>query len=445
MSKKVRDYLFISFIVVFVITTFFVSLYASGYKINFGWPPSFNRLLLKTGMLAVDTIPAGATVSLNGREQTQFALAPWKKETLTTAAKIKNLAPGEYDLVLEREGYWAFQKRINIYSGQTTFVEDINLFRKDLPLLLTSAETGELQLSRGRKYLYLSGAEKIINVKTGQERLLEKATVLSSPESSWQKNEEKLLLAGRLLDFNAAKDIDYRQLIGAGADYWYNDENTDRLYFRHENSLNYLNTNKNTVVRLLSGEDYLSYEPRGEDLFLVAAADGRIVLRKYSLPDRQTEQEISLPGVGTYRFVTDGRNRLALYDDQNSTLYLINPNDLGDTITIKNVISWQWLDEESLLYNNAWEIYFLNLNQKNASLITRVGEEIKKIIWNKNQKYLIFSSAGSLNALDLQTGTITTILQTKEIASPVLDDENDLLYFWAQIGQQAGIYQLLLQ
>ena len=62
MSKKLRDYLFYFFIIFFVVGTVLISLYASGYKFNLSWPLKFNRVLIKTGMIAVDTIPRGAVV-----------------------------------------------------------------------------------------------------------------------------------------------------------------------------------------------------------------------------------------------------------------------------------------------------------------------------------------------------------------------------------------------
>ncbi|MDP2684765.1 MAG: hypothetical protein Q8P20_07065, partial [bacterium] len=110
-----------------------------------------------------------------------------------------------------------------------------------------------------------------------------------------------------------------------------------------------------------------------------------------------------------------------------------------------NVTSWQWLNDEQLLYSNNWEIYLFDLRQNQSTLITRVSEEIKTILWHSENDYLIFSTITSLNVADLKNGTITTIFKTEKIVSPLMDDRGDALYFYAKIGQQEGVYKLLLQ
>ena len=160
MPKKVRDYLFIVFIVLFVFMTIGISLYASGYKFNLSWPLRFNRLLQKTGMLALATVPSRAIVYLNDVPQKNLSVNPWKKDYLTTPVKIKNILPGEYELRLEETGYWPYKQKIWINSGQTTFVEDVNLFKENLPLLVLSTPEDSLALSPDKKYLFLDKTKK---------------------------------------------------------------------------------------------------------------------------------------------------------------------------------------------------------------------------------------------------------------------------------------------
>ncbi len=443
MSKKIRDYIFILFIIFFVAGTGLVSLYASGYKISFGWPPKLNRLLIKTGMIAVDSSPSGATVYLNDEPQANFSLNPWQKEYLKTAAKVKNVLPGEYTLGLERDGYWPLYKKISVYPGQTTFIEDINLFRNDLPLLVSASPLGKLELNSNYKYLFISSTKKIITLKTGQEKIMSGDNFDSG---RWLKDKQLLFTSGQIFSPDNNDDLDYRSLIGTGASDWRYDEDNDRLYYKSRDTISYLETTNKTSQIAISGGDYLAYEPRGEELFIVLNNANKTILRHYSLKEQKIIQEINLPSVGQYRFASDNQKYLSLYDSQNQTLYLINPDDLTSGLkTIKNIVSWQWLDAETLIYHNNWEIYLFDLRQKDAGLLTRVGEEISQIIWNKDSNYLIFSTANSLNALDLKIGTITKILKTEQISSLALDDKNDILYFWAKIGQLEGAYSLRLK
>lgn len=443
MSKKIRDYIFFIFIVLFIVGTTLVSLYASGYKFNLGWPPRFNRLLVKTGMIAVDSLPSGATIYLNDQPLSDFSFNPWNKNYLTTAAKIRNVLPGEYTLRLERDGYLPLNKKVSVYSGQTTAVEDINLFRSDLPFLITAAKEGVLKLSASRKYLYIAAAAKIITLKNNQEKNLSQ----NAGGGEWLKNQDKLLLTGWLITATGSNgDFNYNEVVGTTASEWHYDEEASRLYYQGKKSLSYLDTANKTGVLVINGEDYLTYEPRGNYLFFVSAAANQTKIKKYSLVAGQVEEEMSLPNNGHYVFRSNGQTTLELYDEQNKTLYLIDPSNLtSGGRTIHDITSWQWLDNNTLLYNNNWEIYFFNLQQNKSTLLTRVGEEIKEIIWHKDGNYLIFSTARSLNAYDLKAGLITKIFQTEKISSPVLNGKDNILYFWAKIGQQEGVYSLLLQ
>lgn len=442
MSKKLRDWLFYFFIFFFITGTVLMSLYASGYKFNLSWPLKFNRVLIKTGIVAVDSVPRGATVYLNDKPQSNLSWNPFKKEYLTTAVKVKNVLPGEYTLRLEREGYWSFQKKIYVYSGQTTFAEDINLFRADRPLLLATSTETKAELSTSRKNLYIPAIKKIITLKNGAERAIPE----SGTEAVWLKNEDKLLADGNIYGTSAAGDIAYKRLIGTEANNWFLDESKGRLYYRNGNSLSYLKLANKTSVFITSGETYPTYEPRGDNVFLVAADAGHVSVQKYSLVSQKIEQELNLPAVGQYEFSHDGTKSLTLYDSQNKTLYLLNPDNITSGIqTIKNAVSWQWQDDNTLFYSNSWEIYRFNLKTGSSDLLTRVGEEITKIIWNGDSGYLIFSTGNSLNALDMKINAATKIYQTDKIAGATLDTKNNLLYFWAHSGEQEGVYKIILQ
>lgn len=442
MSLKIRNFMLIAFVVLFLFLTILVSLYASGYKFNLSWPPKFNKLLQKTGILAISTVPKGATIYLDGKAQRGQTLKFWGDDYLVTPNKVKGLLPGEYELRLERDGYWPFEKKIRIEPGQTTFAEDLNLFNSNLPLLLASSSDGILKLNPNRRYLYSESGQKIINLKTGTEKLLPADTV---GEGQWLAS-GKLFVSGQLFDPEKSSDIDYRKIIGSEAFAWYYDEASGNLYYQNKNSLNRLalDSKNNTVI--LSGGTYLSYEARGNHLFVVMTERGKVFLRDYLMEEQEFIQQWELPAVGDYAFSPDGRSALSLYDRRNQTLYLVDPNNLSaDGEALRNVISWQWLDDNRLIYDNRWEIYLFDRSSGRSSLITRVSDEISQILWQGEKEYLVFLTAKGIQALDLRSGTITAILKTEGVSQPVLDTKDDLIYFNARIGKQNGIYKLLLQ
>ena len=109
---------------------------------------------------------------------------------------------------------------------------------------------------------------------------------------------------------------------------------------------------------------------------------------------------------------------------------------------MRNIKSWQWLDNDNLLYSNGPEIYQLDLENNRNELVARYGESINDLIWYKKKDCLIFSTAGSINVFDLKAGLTTKLASAEKIYSPVIDEKNATLYFWASVSGQDGIYKL---
>ncbi len=441
MSKKIRDYLFILFIIIFLVMTVGVSLYASGYKFNVSWPLKFNRLLQKTGMLVVATQPSGATIYLNDKPQNEAIFKFWKKNYRVTPAKLKNLLPGEYELRLERDGYWPYKQKIQINSGETTFIEDVNLFRDNVPLMILGVIESKLIISPDSKYLYAAQAKKIITLKTETARYLN-----TEASGIWLKN-NKILAAGVIFDpTKENNDINYAALIGANANNWYLDDSNGQLYYKNNNSINRLDTNSKITSTLLSGENYIDYLPRQDKIFTITNNNNQALLNSYNLKNNQLDATWNLPPSAEYSFVKDISSHLAVYDNKNKTLYLFNANDLrAGPIIIRNIKNWAVVNDQSLIYTNDFEIYIFNLTNSRADLVTRRSEEIDSIIWNSTGNYLIFSSPTTLNVLDFKNRNATLLFRAEKISSPVLDTKNGDLYFWAKIGQQEGIYKMQMQ
>lgn len=169
MSYRFRNILFWIFVVIFLITTFFVSMYAAGYRVNLSWPINFNQVLQKTGLIIIKTEPAGATIYLDGKQQE----APYKKYLgqdtfLSTPNRLKNLFPKEYKLRLELDGYWPWEKDIKVNPGQSIYLDNIILFRKNLPTLVKATGVQNIKISPDGNYLLLDSDKEILDLSTEQ-------------------------------------------------------------------------------------------------------------------------------------------------------------------------------------------------------------------------------------------------------------------------------------
>src|SRR5476649_119106 len=94
-----RKQIIIPILIVFflIVGTIIAILYGEGYRFGLGG----NSILSGTGLLVATSSPDGAQVLINGH--------------LTTATKnTNNLAPGNYDVKIAKEGYFTWEKNITI-------------------------------------------------------------------------------------------------------------------------------------------------------------------------------------------------------------------------------------------------------------------------------------------------------------------------------------------
>ncbi|MDD3285847.1 MAG: PEGA domain-containing protein [Patescibacteria group bacterium] len=444
MPKKIRDWLFIIFIILFVIITFFVSVYAAGYSISKRWPPRFDQIFQKTGMLIIDSEPAGAYISLNGERLRKSILLDIGRSDTLTPNRIKNLPPGEYTLTLEKDGYWPLEKKVSIYPGQTTFAEDFILFKRSLPLNLSLCAPQSLELSPDNKRLLLPEEGTAINLKTEVKSDL--GLQSSSEEIQWSKDGARVLFGGKILNLDNGQSNDALAVVGQEANNFYWDENGKKIYYAADGNINCILTDNNTISTVLSGSDYAAYTVYGNLIYTIERQNGQMYLRLYSADNHLLQNSISLPA-GDYVFRQD-KYHLNLYDRKQKALYLLNDYARQPiNKQLRPVAAWQWLNSSTLMWYNEFEIYSFDLNGNRQELLIRVSEKLTGAAWNQSKNYMIYADSAEIKIIDLNLDKRSpiTLLKAEEISSLALDEKNQLLYFYAKIGQQAGIYKLQLQ
>ncbi|MEI7452439.1 MAG: PEGA domain-containing protein [Candidatus Falkowbacteria bacterium] len=170
MTHRHRRYIFWSFVVIFFITTFFIFLYAAGYRLNLTWPLQFNQLLQKNGAIFLGSEPSNANVQIIDKTPQRIVTDPSiTGKEFKTPAKLKSVLPGNYEVKIELEGYWPIIKTINVYPGETTYLENIYLFRQNLPLKVLDAKLQNIELTSDGNHLILNADKKIINLKSELE------------------------------------------------------------------------------------------------------------------------------------------------------------------------------------------------------------------------------------------------------------------------------------
>ncbi len=109
--KHKQPIIFWIFLLFAVPATIFIAFYSAGYRYS-----TETRTLSRTAAISLISIPKRATVTLNGVQQTQ------------TTPYVQATAAGTYHMVVKKDGYQTWEKRMNITPGKSIVFSDIVLF-----------------------------------------------------------------------------------------------------------------------------------------------------------------------------------------------------------------------------------------------------------------------------------------------------------------------------
>ncbi|MCK4539676.1 PEGA domain-containing protein [Candidatus Parcubacteria bacterium] len=454
MGLKTRRILYIFFILLFCILTPLISFYASGYKLTSGLK------IQKTGILIIDTEPKGAKIFLNEKIQQKFINKILKNndKCLNTPVKIKNLAPGEYDVKISKQGYWDWQKKLSIKSGESTYIEDVTLFKQDSPLILINGEYKYQNISKNKEYIIAFTNDKygIINLNDDAIKTFPISAsaspiqIFSNSEIQWSLDNKKILINNIILDAKTGEiKNNLKKEIGDNIKdiKWAGDNNS--ILYLDENNLNKYNLASRRSEVIARNDVINDFYCLDGAIYIIKKNHLSANLIKINPKEKKETNILNLP-LSAYSFLKHKNNYLNIYDKNHEILYIINPSSSFKPLqeTLGNIKIIDWINNEKLLYANKHEIWIYDLNSRKNTLLTRISHEIKGIIWHPNNNYAIYNTPNSIYSIELDNRekyNIIKLITLDTIKNVELDKNGDNLYFYSKINSQEGIYKLSIQ
>ncbi|OGF25911.1 hypothetical protein A2331_06410 [Candidatus Falkowbacteria bacterium RIFOXYB2_FULL_34_18] len=426
-------------------------MYAAGYKFSGGFK------VQKTGSLIINSNPRGARILINNKVQQNIFKKIFSSGGgyITTPAKIKNLSPEEYTVEINLKDYLPWKKKLTINPGQSTFAEDINLFKDNLPLLMMPKTEINSTISPNNKRLITINDENeiiFIDIDSETEKILKTENkILTDSIIRWSENSKKIIINNEIFDLNNPENpISLNKIIGKNIDDIKWDINNDnKIFYKDKNTLNYYNFNNHTNKIIFKNDFLKDYIAKNETIFFIENQKDNSLLKIYNIDEAREVNQISLP-LSDYSFINYGHKLINLYDPKHKILYLIDPYDNFKPLreTINNITKTYWADDTRLLYTNDFEVWIFNLKNLQKKLLTRISQKIDNIIWHPSNNNIIYSTNKNINVIELddrEKYNITKIIELDGITNTVLNKKGDTLYFYAQIGNQKGLYKLLIQ
>jgi len=432
-----RRLIYVIFIIIFLVATPLIVLYTMGYRYNFT-----KGRVQKTGILKITSLPRGADIYLNGI-----------KYTGQTPAKIEKVLPGDYEIKLSKNGYFNWQKKLAVYENGTTFAEDVILWKQSQSLILSTTSPSSWLVSPDKNIVaFVSGSEiGLLDINSGifgeiSGGNIEIISTLANEDGikliSWSPSGRYILarisdaLVSYFLIDTMAKTN--KKISGSGKSYitikW--DSATDNLYGLDKAGLWQvdLSSLKTTLVTKIGGNDFYFYN---RYLYWLnnqglgrQTADGQGAIEQIANLNCSTACQIN----------TIKGSKALIIDPTDKNLFIIDLNRQLKNITA-TAGGLDWLNNDSLVFYNYFEIYIFDFSKDSPELITRLGTPITAAIWHPQGRHLIFSSDGKIKIIELDNRELRNIIDVASGQADFLtiDRSGDNLYY--SIDRQ-GIFKL---
>lgn len=120
MTKKTRLTILLLCVVVFFIAAPYIILYSLGYRADFE-----DMKVVATGGIYVRTFPSADQVIIDAKNT-------YKPGMFNGAVFVQSLLPKDHSVLIEKEGYYNYNKTLAVLEKEVTKLENVFLFKKDI-------------------------------------------------------------------------------------------------------------------------------------------------------------------------------------------------------------------------------------------------------------------------------------------------------------------------
>ncbi len=436
-----RRIIFYLFVAAFLIGAPFIVLYTAGYRYSLE-----SGTFVRTGVLSVNSVPRNVSLFIDGVDLDR-----------TTPHVVKYILPGSYDVHLEREGYHAWTGTVDIYSGETTYLQDVLLFQNAPPELVLETPVDFLTPSPNNTTVaYQVDAQGwsevwLYELDSGLQRLIDRfvSTPTETVYLAWSAEGGYLLAENSLAHaFQVYKGdgqmvtVDETALEDVQTAFWH-PSNDNVLYLATEEELREYDLQSN-VLKRYDNADVASVLIDAS--LLVFVDNGTQIELRQVINDEYTV--LALLPQASYRVVKrDGSFVLIL--DENNTLFLVDIHAQRPILLQTTVTHYDWhAQNDELLYTDGYEINTYNPHSHTFRFVTRQGVPIDDVVWHAGGEMLLVSTNGSLLAIEKQKRAdervVTTLISGADIERLWTSRDGRFVYFYGTVDNVRGLHQLPL-
>lgn len=448
MTAKTRFIILLVFIGVFVLLAPALVMYLMGYRYNLQ-----KSKIEQVGVLIADVLPKDAVLRLNNEQLAK-----------TRPARLASLKPNYYLLQAEHEGYYGWQKNIEIKSGETTLFYDIVLFKQSSPTILQSDNIETFDISSKEDLvayfkennLWINSLEANTSGQFYQSalRMPQERKIKWSPDNKLILLEEKKDETEHAVIIDSTKKeniINLGSFVGPRLTNLTWSDSSDRLYGTFDNKLYAVNIKSRSFEKL--AQDVDSFAAIGSSVFLTKKTGKETVVYRYQplkIFSDSLSKLASLPPAH-YQILTQKNNFLALSNAEENLIYLADLSDSTQPLLRLNGKSAVWGNgpkNNYLYYYDDSELSIFDPSTKQTSLLLRYSNNIRRVLPIPQIPYFVIQTDKNIQIGELDDRDqrqIVTAFEGKEIFLTALDKKGKTIYFTDKLKKGNSLFKLDIQ
>lgn len=435
-TRPIRLALLITLIVLFFIISPLLIMYTAGYR--YDWK---NGLLKETGAINIDLEPKTAVAYLNNvKLQEKIPI------------RLNNIIPAKYNVRVTSQGYFDWNKEIEVKNKQTNYIKEISLLKKNKPEILITGEINNFDVSYDGQFVIYTTKENNANEiwlwdnNTKQTNSLFRLPGNTKLNISWAEKNNYALITDSATPYSQIRIINAldslkqtdltKESLFINKIQWANTTDPQLYYSTKEKILSYslitqtsqtITANKYADWYMENGQlwtmqidsstkDYIiTKDTLGFSKVLKQIKDSEIKLTTDIDPK---EKEVKIG------FAVARQNSALLKTNTTGKMLLVNNNAIQPMQINKFLISkynnwWlMWSD---------WELWSYNDNE-NPYLLNRSGEHLTDTLPLDQYNTLALVWADKVTAL-FPYYSVSHDLINEKISNPIADTDNKILYF----------------
>ena len=428
-TRPIRLALLFTLIGIFLIVSPLLIMYTAGYR--YDWKEG---LLKETGSINIDIRPATATVYLNN-----------VKLNDQIPVRLNNIVPARYLVRISQDGYFDWNKEIEVKNKQTNYIKEISLLRKSKPEQVVAGTIDDFRISYdGRFIVYAIQKNSLTQIwlrditNKVSTKLLELNPDIKT-EFSWAEKNNYLAIGikdeSMVYIINATNPKDFEDLGGVEKFQWGN-TTEPQLYYSNNDKNIFAYSPENQNTQIVTKNNYLDWQMDNDQLWTITentttqeyiitkdTLGFSSLIKKLRASDLRTNPQNGVVPINLH-IIAAHQNTALLKTDTEPGMVLVHNDQVYKLAVNSFVVS---------PYNNWWLLWSdLELwgFQENAEpyLINRSGENLKQVVPLDQYNTLALVWANKTTAL-FPYYSVTHELVNERTTQVNADTSHKILYY----------------